>query len=133
MGLGYPVSRRNPLLMARPPKVLRDLWRGRADLRMVYVFAVESPELLLAAESRTCPFCGRRFRSKWGLLLHLSKHPVCSCSLAREMRRVLTRYVIALRMIDKDGDRYYTRVCRKTFELWTSAYDHLRWCLDWGG
>jgi len=131
-GVAVSVSPNHSLLRVGASKLLRRLWRNRLDIKLLHVLSVECPELLLAADSRTCPYCYRSFSSRRGLLLHLTRSPGCSSTLVHVLRSALTRYLVASKLIEKDGGYYYTRVCRRRFELWPSAYDHVRWCLGWG-
>jgi len=76
------LSTKDYLLRADPVKFLKKLKKGRLDPRLMYVIAVEHPQLL-DVDDGICPACGRAFKSARGVHKHLRAGGMCFSAVAK--------------------------------------------------
>jgi len=124
------LSTKDCLLRADPVKFLKRLRKGRLDPRLMYVVAVEHPQLL-DVDDGICPACGRKFKSVWGVYKHLRSRGMCLSAVTKAIEDSVLKYRVSTRFIEFKHGRYYTEHCFSKHRTWTSAYDHLRKCLGW--
>jgi len=124
------LSTKDYLLRADPIKFLKKVRKGRLDPRLMYVIAVEHPQLLDAYRG-VCPACGRKFKSARGVFRHLRVRGKCFSAVARALEDSVLKYRVSTRFIEFKHGHYYTVHCFSKHGTWTSAYDHLRRCMGW--
>ena len=124
------LSTKDYLLRIDPVKFLKRLRKGRLDPRLMYVIAVEHPQLL-DANLGVCPACGRKFKSVWGVYKHLRSRGMCLSAVTKAIEDSVLKYRVSTRFIEFKRGRYYTVRCFSKHKMWTSAYEHLRKCMGW--
>jgi hypothetical protein len=122
---------------AKPTKLLRAMYRGGCDPRLVAVANVEYPNLLRDVVEGRCPFCSARFTHRYNLFAHFRGG--CGLVLAATLRDILGKYRVAIRGIryvlayEKFVVRYggWYGGCFGSFDSFEDAYKYLRECLGW--
>jgi hypothetical protein len=114
--------------------LLKRLYVGRCDPRLLIVVAAEHPELLRGLAEKRCPFCSLTARRRYVLLNHLSSGR-CSLVTALVLREVLERYRLAnncIRYAPGYG-RYVVRYGEHlgSFATFEEAYRFLRRVAGW--
>jgi len=124
------LSTRDYLLRIDPVKFLKKVRKGRLDPRLVYVIAVEHPQLL-DANLGVCPACGRKFKNARGVRKHLRAGGICYTAVVKAIEDSVLKYRVSTRFIEYKHGRYYTEHCFSKHRTWASAYDHLKKCMGW--
>ena len=115
-------------------KLLKRLYTGRCDPRLLVVAGTEHPELVRGLMEKRCPFCSLTVRRRYVLLNHMSGGR-CSLMTALVLREILERYRLANSCI-RYAPGYRRYVVRygehlDSFATFEEAYRFLRRVAGW--
>jgi hypothetical protein len=99
-------------------RLLKRLYTGRCDPRLLVVAVTEHPELVRGLMEKRCPFCSLTAKRRYVLLNHMSGGR-CSLMTALVLREILERYVV----------RYGEHL--DSFATFEEAYRFLRRVAGW--